>query len=1101
MTTPAPNDFSFNVVPGTNTMVATWVLSGAAASASVVSAELIVNDVTINTSNPGNGYRSFLATPAQVTARAIQVDGLNGLSYSVRLFVTADGVRYMTSSKSVTPQSAPLAPEITCEGTTNSIVIRIENYTSELNETSGFSTILGYDVFYNNAYKSFSAAASLTLVQSDGVANGIDYEVAVRAKNANGVSPFSLTKVVRPSDRPTNVANFTAVAGDKHVVLTWGLPSSMTSDSEYRIQQRLGNGVYEPEIPLTKTIGTPASDRLTFTYSKLAADNSDLVNGSIYSYRIRVYNPTTLKFSEYSPVVHATPYGIPGVPNSVVDVSSNRIQITLSRPASVNGKNIVDYILNRIQGNGSEVPVTSTQSDASGNPIYVISADIVNGTQYSFNAYARNNASPESKSLPQLVLATPYGNPGPVRDISGVGLDQEVRLSWSRPASDGGYSELSYRVRYTYMSTAAVGNVPPVYTEVVETTNDLFKNLTVGLVNGTLTEFNVFAYFTQTREYTSVATPISCRPFRKAATIAASAVTVVMNSSDHISYSWAQPELYGLPFSKYRYKSMLSNNTQPQLVGWVDLAANSQIIMPTQYGQSHKFLLKTVTLNGSVEVESDETEVLYTPYRKPQPVRNLQVYAKNLSLDVVWDPPSDFGGYPSVRYNVTVDNLANFAPTSNEKVTIENLSDKTSYLISVVALGYLNNEPQKVSTIVSVSGAPHGTPEEPTDFEAVPNATSVELSWVAPIGYAETPVTYVIFKDGDRIVNNHPDTTYTDTNVLIGTSYKYKVMTKQDWSDNFVSYSDFTDEITATPFNNPNPVQGLNVLVSDSAMDITWNPLSTADKNGIIGTVYYDIRVTYLDASGSRIDAKYANQTGTSVYFDGLQNGREYRIDVKSEVYNSEISANVQSDVRQVTTTVNSKPAPPRDVVFTPSDGRITVEWFGSVSDAYTSSIRYEFQVNGGSAGNSTSDVKSGTKNSYIISLGNGTSNVVRIRRVAKLSGSATDYFSDWTTSDSLMPFKAPVTSAVINSSDRKKLDFTIEPSGSMITRIVALIVTDKYSSNDESFKQVTVSNTATSGTISESVSFNIAQGTSITSFLAIVVNANGLITVIPTPA
>lgn len=1105
MTTPAPQDFSFNVVAGTNTMVATWVLNGPAASASVVSAELIVNDISMNPNVAANGYRSFMATPAQVTARAIEVSGLNGVRYSVRLFVTADGVRYMTTMKDVIPQSVPQAPVISCEGTTNSIVISIDNFPSGLNEINGFSEILGYEVFYNNAYKSFSASSSLTLVAIDGVANGTDYEVAVRAKNQNGVSPFSSTKVVRPTDRPLNVSAMEAVAADRSVVLNWTPPSGMTADSEYRIQVKLGAGAYEPETALSKMVpavaasqGVPAvpeSARVSETYTAL-------VNGSSYSFRIRVYNPVTLKFSEFLERT-AIPYGRPNAPKSVVDVSNNRIQIKLSKPDIENGRPVTDYILNRVL-DGVETPVQSVSNDASGNPIYVIQ-NLVNGTQYSFNSYALNALSPESKSVVGVITATPYGAPGAVTGLAAVGLDQEVRLTWVAPANAGGADVLSYRISYRYVSTAAVGTVgtvgyiAEVYTDVVETTNDLFKNLTTGLVNGTLIEFNVVAFFTRTIEYLGASSPVSCRPFKKADKIAANAV--VMTTNDRISYSWAQPALHGLPFVRYMYKALLASNTQPQLTQWVNLATNSEIVSPLVFGQQHKLLLKTITMNGSVEVESDETEVLYTPYKKPDPVRNLQVYAKNLSLDVVWDPPasSGFGGYPSLRYNVTIDNIANFAPTANEKVTIYDLSDKTSYLISVVALGYLNDEPQKVSDIVSASGAPHGTPDKPTGFRAVPEkSTSVTLSWVAPVGYAQTPVKYVIFRNGDRIVDDYTSTTYPDTGLERGVSHKYKVMTKQVWGDSFVSYSDFTDELTATPYNNPAPVQNLAALVSDKAMDITWNPLSTADKNGIIGTVYYDIVVSHLEGSTKVVD-KTANQTGTSVGFTGLVNGTLYTVEVKAEIYNSEIAEDVQSTVASMEATVNMKPAAPREVVFTPSSGKINVAWFGAATDGYN--LRnYQISVDDVIT-TSMLDVKSGTKNSLDLQLPNGTSYTVKMRRVGRISGSNIDYFSDWTSSQSLMPFGAPIlTSGAINSLDRKKLDFVIQPNGSQITKIVALIVTDKYASTDEVFKQVTVSNLATSGSISETVSFNIAQGTNITSFLAIVVNANGLVTVYPTP-
>jgi hypothetical protein len=908
-----------------------------------------------------------------------------------------------------------------------------------------------------------------------------------------------------------------ATAKDLSVELTWTPPSGMLSTSEYRVSKKLASGAWDDEIVLSKMVSTaavPAStgvaavpagetDRVNYTYE-------DLVNGSSYGFRIRVHNTANSKNSEYFERLNIRPYGKPDVPTSVVAVSDKRIQITLSKPVIENGRPVISYSLKRLE-NGSETNVPSLANDPSGNPIFIITSDIENGVEYSFNAYAINNLSPESKSLPKLINATPYGAPGKVTSLTAVGSDTNVRLTWVRPANDGGGGTLSYRVSYRYISTAAVGTegsvgyVQPVYTDLALTTNDLFMDANLGMVNGTSTEFSVVAYFETTIEYTSASEIVNCTPFRPAAKIADTAVMVEMTSDNNISYSWAQPELYGLPFEKYMYKIMLSSNPLSDSLPWINLATNSKIVTPTQFGQQHRFLLKTVTRNGTLPlVESEVTERLYTPYKKPDPVRNLQVYAKNLSLDVIWDPPlsSGFGGYPSLKYNVVVDNIETNDPTSNEKVTISGLDNKLSYTISVIAIGYLDGEPKQISEIRSASGAPHGTPDKPTSFTAVPQkSSSVLLSWVAPIGYIETPVKYTIFRDGDRIVDDYDGTSYENTGLAKGTSYKFKVMTKQLWSDNYVSYSDFTDEITATPYDNPNPVQNLNVLVADRSMTINWNPLiitniNTDDRNGINGTVYYDIVVR---KNSDYLEVKNASQTGTSVTFDGLVNGVEYIAQVNSNIYNSEINEDVKSTVEQLAKIVSPLPTGPVDPEFTAGNNKITVKWFGATADTY-SLVYYEFYVNDVFKTTSMLDARSssGTKNSIDLNLGNATSNVVKIRRVA--SNSTGQYESEWSSSLSLMPYGTPIIdTAVINSLDRKKLDFVIRPDGSKITKIVALIITDKYSSSDQSFQEYSVTNPAASGSISESLSFAIATGTNITSFLAIVVNDNGLITVYPT--
>jgi hypothetical protein len=127
--------------------------------------------------------------------------------------------------------------------------------------------------------------------------------------------------------------------------------------------------------------------------------------------------------------------------------------------------------------------------------------------------------------------------------------------------------------------------------------------------------------------------------------------------------------------------------------------------------------------------------------------------------------------------------------------------------------------------------------------------------------------------------------------------------------------------------------------------------------------------------------------------------------------------------------------------------------------------------------------------------LANGTSNVVEIRRVGTLNSLVKEYYSDYWTSESKMPFGAPIISSAAINADKKSVDFVIIPNGAALSQIVVLCVTDKYSSADESFKNVTSGlSTSTSGSVSvpQKVTFDITSGAKMTSFFAIVINARG---------
>lgn len=1115
MAAPTQHNFGFNIAAGPNSLFASWDLYTAATSPpipaeAVLSGELIVNDETKSeAAGAASGYRSILLNNTDLrTLKGATINNVvNGVEYSVILFVYYNATRYMTAPIKNTPQSVPQQPEISLEGTESAIRITINNYSPIEAISNGFSVISLYDVFFNNHIRSFSASGSSILL--DSLSNGTTYEVAVRAKNANGLSDFSVTKVAVPTARPLNVSEFTATARDTGVDLSWVKPTIMALGSVYKISKKLGSGAYDAEVTVEQQ--TVATEEQAATYI-LSYPYNNLVNGSIYTFRIRVYNPTTYRYSETIEQT-ATPYGVPDAPISSVVALNGTITIRLSKPVNQNGKPVESYILNRLQGT-TETRVTDYIIDPSNIWVYTI-AGLTNGTQYSFAAYALNNLTPESKSLASQINATPYSNPAEVTGLVALGSDQQVRLDWVMPATNGGSpTPLTYRVTYSYVSSPAVGTsgqpgyIAPVISTVTETTQDLFDILTQNLVNGTSYTFNVVAYFTvNSVTYNSVPKSISCVPFKVPD---APVVNMVMDVNNMLSYSWDEPNLYNLPLEKYEYKFMFSANLYPNNVQWFSLATNRVfIILPINnggllaYGQEHKLIVRAVTKNGDDLVNGVQAQKLDIPYKPPSAVENLTVYSKQTALELFWDPPLDFGGYTTIKYKFYVNDDQTAAAITTEKVTISNLTAiGIPYTISVVAVGYVGSVPKQESVIKSVTGAPYSSPVAPTNFTVVPQNTgnSIVLSWNASPQLTQEPIKYVVFRNDDKIADDISALTYTDNNVVVGTAYTYKVMAKQYWSASYTSYSLFTDEKTSRAYKAPEAVKGLNASVSDKSMTVNWLGLTDIEKNGNTGTVMYDIVVSYMVGTAKTLFTPTPLSTNAINYtFTGLTNGTAYTVEIRAKIYNSEIMADVFSVVTSITKTVDVKPLAPTAVEFIPDNQKITVKWFAPDADGYTL-VKYDFYVNDSNTpvADSTLNVSSGTKNSKDIMLNNGTSNVIKIVRVgSNINGT---FSSDPVTSISLMPYGNPIIiSAAVDTNNKQKINFTINPNGAALTNIACLVVTDKYTAGDESFKQVTPVSLASSGSVSESVSFALAAGTSISGFLAIVVNAQGKMAVYPT--
>jgi hypothetical protein len=1103
---------------GNGEVALNWNLTGDASGAT--RGELIINDDIKDATKPLSGFQSIPISSVDMGKNSTTFTSVNGVKYSIVLIVYKNNASYKSAPLKITPTSGPQVPIISCEGGNTSVRITILNYSDQPGVTNGFSVNTHYDVFYGDGESQrITASSSLSLT---GLSNGTTYEIAVRAVNPKGVSGFSLTSVVTPSSKPFNVTNFTANVKDRAVLLTWTPDSNMAADSMYKISKKLSTSAsYDAEVDFSKMVTIPAVPATDTTSEVPAYDTprieetiGGLDNGSAYDFKIRVVNPTSGS-SETDDELNKTPFGRPGVPQQTTTVESQKITIKLCKPTNNNGKDVTSYILRRFVNNVEQpTSLPGSAIDPSGCQTFVITSDLTNGIQYSFNAYAVNDTNSISDAL--LIYATPYGVPGPVTALSAVGADEKVTLTWVAPVEKGGSQSLMYRVTYQYQTSAA-GVSPVTYaTETMNGITAVSQMLTNRLLNGVSTTFNVFAYFTvDGREYTSSLASVPCVPFKAPN---APSVTVNVNTDNNLSYSWSEPNLYNLPFEKYEYKLMLSSNPNPEGVAWVELrttALTNTLVLPPvinggseAYGVSHKLLIKTVTKNGSTLVPSAVTEILKTPYKPPSPVLNMKIYPKKGKLDVFWDPPADFGGYTIIKYKVVVDGDTSRAPYITEKVTITDLLDRQEYVINVAALGYIGEDFTQQSSVVTQTGIPYASElAAPTNLTAVASANNVVLTWIAsPAQFTQYAMQYVVFRGSDdtEIGNNITDLTFTDYDVQIGKSYTYRVMAKQIWdSKSTTSYSPFTGDKTASPYTNPAQVKNLNLLAADRKISVNWTALLPEEKNGLTDTVFYDIVVKQgntqvASASPSGVTTYEFNPTNSS-----LLNGTTYTVEIRARIRNLETGLDVLSSSAAIASiSVNVKPLSPKEVTFTEGDGKITVEWFGADSDSYVLK-HYEIVVVSGATTLSYLDAKSVTKNKVEIgSLTNGTSYEVKIRRVATLLGDSTEQVGDYISNGSLIPFGAPeiLNSSQVDATNKKMIKFNIRPNGSALSQIAVLAYGNTYTNGDEVFKQVAAGSSAISGTVTQDVSFAISQG-DITSFLAIVVNARGKMTVYRVPA
>lgn len=165
------------------------------------------------------------------------------------------------------------------------------------------------------------------------------------------------------------------------------------------------------------------------------------------------------------------------------------------------------------------------------------------------------------------------------------------------------------------------------------------------------------------------------------------------------------------------------------------------------------------------------------------------------------------------------------------------------------------------STFGSVVGVP--LPSAPQGLTATPGNGQVTLSWTAPTN--GSPTGYNIKRSTVSGLETNIDTvagtTYTDLNVLNGTTYYYEVSGTNAAGEGF-----YSNEAIATPAAAPGQVQDLVGVAGVNSVSLNWTATSGATGYLVMrGTVSGTYTVTNAVASNTNFDATAAG--GTTFYY------------------------------------------------------------------------------------------------------------------------------------------------------------------------------------------------------------------------------------------
>ncbi len=392
----------------------------------------------------------------------------NGTKYQVRVKATSgSGPSGWSLIKSATPAAVPDAPS-TPILTPDDRQIGISWDEPDDHDAA----ISDYDVEYRACAATDSDATDLTCASDPtwgswlphghssasrstviiGLTDGTKYQVRVRARNANGVGPWSVPQAndgTTPIGAPAAPTTPRVTLGDEQLTVNWIVPRSNGSaitgyDVWYRPCDATPSEMMVRSCATNPTWGAWVKQLVTGTSLDIT---TGLTNGTAYQVQVRARAGN--REGPWSSPVTAMPMGAPSAPAMVEVASANRQLIVLWSAPSSNGSTVTGFKLRYCDASGSCNPNTDTDwitrslSGAS-RRTYTISS-LTNDTQYRVQLLTTSRSKGDSDwSTDQSARAGGPSAPSTPRLTVG---NMEITVTWSAPAKN--HSDITrYEVAY-----------------------------------------------------------------------------------------------------------------------------------------------------------------------------------------------------------------------------------------------------------------------------------------------------------------------------------------------------------------------------------------------------------------------------------------------------------------------------------------------------------------------------------------------------------------------------------------------------------------------------------------------------------------------------
>ena len=583
------------------------------------------------------------------TNSPLTVTGLtNGTAHVLRLrpvdasdAVTGDASTAIT----VTPRTTPGAPtSLTVAARDGELSVGFTAPTS-----NGGASITNYEYSLDSGsnWVALSPVDVSSPITITGLTNGVAQTgIQLRAVNAAGAGTASAgTASGTPTTNPTAPVVSSVTPGDGDVDVVVAAPT-LYGQSVSRYEYQIDGGAW------MDTGGTATS----FTIGSLT-------NGTTYLVRVRAV--TAAGNGEASGGFTAMPYATPAAPTSVSASATNGGASIEFTAADSGGPAIRNYEYRL--GSGSWTPI-SPNTTSSPLTIY----GLTNGTVYSITIRAVTDLANGTAS--EAVTVTPVTVASAPQAAAVSPGDNQVVVSWSAPADDGGSTVVSYTVQYrssTATEWTVVTGVSASPTTVGSLTDGLEYLFRVAAVNGP-----------GTGAYSAAVAAVP------GATPGAPTITGAVAGDGDAEVSFNAGDANGATITNYQFS--VDGGTSWTALNPVD-TSSPVTVTGLANGTAYTVKLRAVTTVGTGTASAASSS--FTPTGEPGAPTGLAVSSSDGDAALTWTAPSATGGADITDYIVqyratTTTTWSTFSDGTGTSVTatVTGLDSAIDYAFRVAAV-------------------------------------------------------------------------------------------------------------------------------------------------------------------------------------------------------------------------------------------------------------------------------------------------------------------------------------------------------------------------------------------------------------------------------